>query len=47
MITSPIEELEEGFWLSSEEQALLLEAIAQGERGEVVDGWQLLEELQD
>ncbi len=38
---------EEGFHLSAEEQALLLESIAQAERGEVVDGWQLLNELGD
>lgn len=37
--------LEEGFHLSLEEQAQLLKAIAQAERGEVVDGWQLLDEL--
>ena len=36
---------EEGFRLSVENQALLLESIAQADRGEVVDGWQLLDEL--
>ncbi len=41
------EDDEEGFTLSQEDQALLLESIAQGERGEVVDGWQLLDELKD
>jgi len=41
------EDDEVGFRLSPEEQAFLLESIAQGERGEVVDGWQLLEELKD
>ena len=41
------EDEEDGFRLSPEEQALLLEAMAQGKRGEVVDGWQLLDELED
>jgi hypothetical protein len=36
-----------GFRLSPEDQELLLESIAQADRGEVVDGWQLLKELQD
>jgi hypothetical protein len=43
----PEDEEEEGFRLSPEEQALLIEAMAQGERGEVIDGWKLLEELED
>jgi hypothetical protein len=41
------DEDEEGFRLSPEEQAFLLESIAQAERGEAVDGWQLLEDLKD
>ena len=46
-VTLLIPEDEEGFRLSPEEQAFLLESIAQGERGEVVDGWQLLDDLKD
>lgn len=44
-VTLLIPESEEGFTLSTEEQALLLVAIGQAERGEVVDGWKLLDEL--
>jgi len=44
-VTLLVPEAEEGFHLSSEEQALLLESVAQADRGEVVDGWQLLDEL--
>lgn len=36
---------EDGFRLSSEDQAQLLAAMAQAERGEVVDGWKLLDSL--
>jgi hypothetical protein len=36
---------EEAFELSPEEKSLLLEAIAEADRGETVDGWQLLAEL--
>jgi len=46
-VTLLIPEDEEGFHLTPEEQAFLLESIAQGERGEAVDGWQLLEDLKD
>jgi len=46
-VTLLVPEAEEGFHLSSDEQALLLESIAQADRGEVVDGWQLLDELGD
>ena len=45
-VTLLVPEDEEGFRLSAEEQALLLESIAQADRGEVVDGWQLLDELE-
>jgi len=38
---------EEGFQLPPEAQALLLEAMDQAERGEVTDGWKLLEALWD
>ncbi len=41
-VTLLLPEAEEGFTLSQEEQELLLEAIRQADRGEVVDGWQLL-----
>jgi hypothetical protein len=44
-VTLLVPEDEEGFRLSAEEQALLLASIAQADRGEVVDGWQLLDEL--
>jgi len=43
----PEDDEEEGFRLSPEDQALLLESIAEGRRGEVVDGWQFLDELED
>lgn len=46
-VTLLVPEAEEGFTLSAQEQASLLEAIAQAERGEVVDGWQLLREIRD
>jgi len=46
-VTLLIPDDEEGFRLSPEEQAFLLESIAQGERGEGIDGWQLLDELGD
>jgi hypothetical protein len=47
IVTLLVPETEEGFRLTAEEQALLLESIGQAERGEVVDGWQLLDEIQD
>lgn len=34
---------DEGFTVTPEERAMLLEAIEQGRRGEGVDGWKLLE----
>jgi hypothetical protein len=46
-VTLLVPEAEEGFTLSPEERSSLLEAIAQADRGEVVDGWQLLSELGD
>ena len=46
-VTLLVPEAEEGFTLSQEEQALLLESIRQADRGEVVDGWQLLDDLRD
>ncbi len=44
-VTLLVPEAEEGFTLSPEEKASLLQAIAQADRGEVIDGWQLLSEL--
>jgi hypothetical protein len=35
----------EGFHLSAEQQEKLRAAIADAERGQTLDGWQLLEEL--
>lgn len=46
-VTLLLPEAEEGFNLSQEERALLLESIRQADRGEVVDGWQLLDDLRD
>jgi hypothetical protein len=36
-----------GFSLAPEERALLARSIAQADRGEVMDGWKLLRELED
>ncbi len=36
---------QESFELTDSERAFLLESIKQAERGEVVDGWELLEDL--
>jgi hypothetical protein len=44
-VTLLVPEAEEGFTLSPEEKTSLLQAIAQADRGEVIDGWQLLSEL--
>ncbi len=44
-VTVIVREGEETFELSPEEEAKLLEAIAQVERGEYEDGWELLREL--
>ncbi|HVF61142.1 MAG TPA: hypothetical protein VNJ70_15150 [Thermoanaerobaculia bacterium] len=44
-VTLLVPEAQEGFTLSLEEQALLLESILQADHGEVVNGWQLLDEL--
>lgn len=38
---------EEGFSLTVEERGKLRRAMAQGDRGEVVDGWQLVRDLED
>lgn len=42
VVTLLVLEAGEGFQLSAEERSFLLESIAQSDRGEVVDGWQLL-----
>lgn len=46
-VTLLVPEGDEGFHLSAEQKSFLLESIAQSDRGEVVDGWQLLAELED
>jgi hypothetical protein len=43
-VTLLVPEAEEGFRLSPEEQSLLLTSIAQADRGDVVDGWDLLDQ---
>ena len=47
VVTLLVPEAEQGFELTPEERTLLLESIAQADRGEVVDGWQLLDEIRD
>ncbi len=47
MVTLLVPEADKDFNLGPEERAFLLESIEQAERGEVVDGWQLLSELGD
>jgi hypothetical protein len=47
VVTLLVPESEQGFELTPEERELLLQSIAQADRGEVVDGWQLLGELED
>ena len=42
---SPEHEGEDGFDVSEEQRALLLESLEQACRGEGVDGWKLVEEL--
>ena len=44
-VTLVVHDDEVSFSLTEEEQGLLAESIAQAERGEWVDGWQLLGEL--
>lgn len=46
-VTFLVLEAEEGFNLSPEEQSFLLESIAQADRGEVVNGWELLDQIKD
>jgi len=44
-ILVPEHEDGEGFDVSEEQRAILLESMEQARRGEGVDGWKLLEEL--
>lgn len=46
-VTLLVPEAEEGFQLSLDEKTLLLEAMGEADRGQVIDGWQLLDELKD
>ena len=46
-VTLLVPEAEEGFSLSAEERSFLRESITQANRGEVVDGWKLLADLED
>lgn len=45
-VTLLVPERERGFHLSESDHVKLREAMAQADRGEVVDGWQLLDELE-
>lgn len=45
VVTVLVSDEEKGFELSPKEEVRLLESIGQAERGEVVNGWQLLNEL--
>ncbi len=47
LVTLLVQGDEEGFRLPDEQRALLRRAMVQGDRGEVIDGWQLLKELGD
>ena len=44
-ILVPEHDDQEGFDVSDEQRAVLLESLEQARRGEGVDGWKLLEEL--
>lgn len=44
-ILIPESEDEDGFEVSEEERALLLESLEQARRGKSVEGWELLEEI--
>lgn len=46
IVTVLVSEGEKGFELSPDEENRLLESIAQAERGETIDGWQLLNDLE-
>jgi hypothetical protein len=45
MVTMLVPEEEAGFELSPELEEELLEAMAEADRGDTVDGWQLLRDL--
>lgn len=45
MVTVLVQEPEEDFHLSEEQRQELVQALAEADRGEGVDGWQLIEEL--
>lgn len=45
VVTLLVPENEAGFELDEQQRAFLRESIAQADRGEGVDGWQLLAEL--
>lgn len=45
-VTVLVPEAESAFELSDEERSILLESLAQARRGEGMDGWQLLAELE-
>ena len=45
LVTMLVSEPEEGFELSPELEDELVEAMAEADRGEFVDGWKLLREL--
>jgi hypothetical protein len=46
-ILVPEDEDTEGFEVTAEERAILLDSLEQARRGEGVDGWALLKELRD
>jgi len=45
-VTVVVHDDEAGFSLTEEEQAFIAESVAQVRRGDWVDGWQLLEQLE-
>ena len=45
VVTLLVSEDPAGFLLTADERSQLLASIAQAERGEVVDGWELLDDL--
>ncbi len=47
VVTLLVPEADHGFELTPQEKTLLLESIAQADRGEIIDGWQLLDEIRD
>ena len=47
VVTVLVSEADKGFELVPEEETRLLQSIEQARRGEVVDGWQLLNEIKE